>query len=389
MSATDEWTEALRRYALQLTITARLSNATADRYMRHLGWLAAAAPCGPWAVQPQWLGDWVSAQEWSKSTHRNVLVAIRGFYVWGIRSEQIEISPLLGMPGSVLRGISGPARMQPSSLWHEPLEAYLRRLQAANRAVSTQKMYRDRLMAFSYLFRDPWRVTEQNIIDYLARDDWSAENKHAARTTLRGFYRWAHRAGFIDRDPAEHIPAVHRVRALPRPAPTDVLLDALHKCDDRTRLAIQLGLYAGLRRAEIAAVRVADIQGDQLLVRGKGGKHRIVPIHPELQASLRAELSRRDEAKVTTPWLFPSASPQRAGNHVTPQHMATLISEALGDGWSTHMLRHRFASQAYAAQRDLRAVQELLGHSRPETTAIYAAVPDGARAAAVAGIRLV
>ena len=50
--------------------------------------------------------------------------------------------------------------------------------------------------------------------------------------------------------------------------------------------------------------------------------------------------------------------------------------------------RHRFATQAYRTGRDLRAVQELLGHAKPETTARYAAVPDGSLAAAVAGVGL-
>ncbi|HET6299160.1 MAG TPA: site-specific integrase, partial [Kribbella sp.] len=57
----------------------------------------------------------------------------------------------------------------------------------------------------------------------------------------------------------------------------------------------------------------------------------------------------------------------------------------LGD-WTGHSLRHRFASAAYAVDRDLRAVQELLGHSKPETTARYVATPDGALRAAVAGV---
>ena len=51
-----------------------------------------------------------------------------------------------------------------------------------------------------------------------------------------------------------------------------------------------------------------------------------------------------------------------------------------------HTLRHRFATTAYGVERDLRAVQELLGHSKPETTARYVAVPEGALRTAVAGV---
>ena len=84
-------------------------------------------------------------------------------------------------------------------------------------------------------------------------------------------------------------------------------------------------------------------------------------------------------------WLFPARDGER---HLQPKWIGVLIGRALGPGWTTHTVRHRFATQAYQTQRDLRAVQELLGHSKPETTARYAAVPDGALAAAVLGVDL-
>jgi integrase len=63
-----------------------------------------------------------------------------------------------------------------------------------------------------------------------------------------------------------------------------------------------------------------------------------------------------------------------------------LNSEHARPGTSGSTLRHRFAMRAYMSERDLRAVQELLGHAKPETTARYAAVPDGALLAAVMGV---
>ena len=79
-------------------------------------------------------------------------------------------------------------------------------------------------------------------------------------------------------------------------------------------------------------------------------------------------------------WVFPSPH----GGHLGADRVGKILARALGAGYSAHTLRHRFASRAYTAQRDLRAVQELLGHSKPETTARYVAVPDDALAAAVA-----
>ena len=60
-------------------------------------------------------------------------------------------------------------------------------------------------------------------------------------------------------------------------------------------------------------------------------------------------------------------------------HVGKIVSRLLPDGWTTHTLRHRFASAAYRADRDIRAVQDLLGHADVRTTQIYTAIPDHAR----------
>ena len=70
---------------------------------------------------------------------------------------------------------------------------------------------------------------------------------------------------------------------------------------------------------------------------------------------------------------------------IHPDQIGKALSRMLGPGWTAHTLRHRFASRAYAVDRDLRSVQELLGHSKPETTMRYTAIPDGALRAAVMG----
>lgn len=154
------------------------------------------------------------------------------------------------------------------------------------------------------------------------------------------------------------------------------------------------GAYAGLRCAEIAAVHPDDMVDGQMRVVGKGGKERRVPLHPRLVAAVDAELQRRraghsgtgfrygETAAVEGGYLFPGQS----GGHTTPNSVTRRLSRLLGAACSGHQLRHRFASQAYAVGRDLRAVQELLGHSKPETTARYTAIPDGALEEAVMGM---
>lgn len=158
---------------------------------------------------------------------------------------------------------------------------------------------------------------------------------------------------------------------------------------------VLLAAYAGLRRSEIAAVHPRDFVDGVLHVVGKGDRARIVPVHPLIDQAVRAELERRRDGRIGTGWrlgaarvdpagyLFPGQQP---GTHVSPWVVGDALSGLLGDVWTGHTLRHRFASRAYAASRDLRAVQELLGHSRPETTARYTAVPDDAMREAVMGL---
>jgi site-specific recombinase XerD len=80
-----------------------------------------------------------------------------------------------------------------------------------------------------------------------------------------------------------------------------------------------------------------------------------------------------------TGYLFPG----HLDGHLSPAWVGTLIDRTLEPGVTTHMLRHRFATVAYLAERDIRAVQTLLGHAKVETTIIYTAVPDGALSNAV------
>lgn len=159
--------------------------------------------------------------------------------------------------------------------------------------------------------------------------------------------------------------------------PEMIYRQALADADDRARLMIQLAAQCGLRRGEIARCRredvVPDLWGHSLRVDGKGGHVRSVPLPEELaQIILEHPPS----------WLFPS--PAAGGGPLTPHHVGKIVSRLLPDGWTCHTLRHRCATVAYASTRDLRAVQELLGHAKPETTARYTQVPVDAVRQAVA-----
>jgi integrase/recombinase XerD len=138
-------------------------------------------------------------------------------------------------------------------------------------------------------------------------------------------------------------------------------------------------VYAtGLRVSELVALPASAARREQhiLVVRGKGGKERLVPLNKEAKRAmaeyldLRAEAGRDSQSK----WLFPSFGEQ---GHLTRQHFAREL-KAIGQACgiqparlSPHVLRHAFASHLLHNGADLRVVQTLLGHADISTTQIY------------------
>ena len=250
------------------------------------------------------------------------------------------------------------------------IDAWARWLRAAGRPESTigLRTYHVRRV-MTEIVTDPWSLTTEQLVDYLSAQGWAAETRRAYRASLRSFYAWAQATGRRVDSPAHLLPTVKVPRRVPRPTPELFYQQAVMAGDQRQRLMIHLAAVCGLRRGEIAQVSREDVQpdmvGHSLRVLGKGGHERMVPL-PRL---LAVEL-----LEAPAGWLFPSP----AGGHLTPHHVGKLVSRCLPEGWTTHTLRHRCATVAYRHARDLRAVQELLGHAKPETTALYTQVPKDA-----------
>lgn len=223
----------------------------------------------------------------------------------------------------------------------------------------------------------PWALSTEQLVEWLAAQDWAAETRRAYRASLRVFYAWARASGRRADSPADLIPPIKLPRRRPRPAPESYFTDALQAASQREWFMLNLAGVCGLRRGEIARVRrdhvMEDLVGWTLRVVGKGGHERLVPLPDDLARAILRQ---------PPGWLFPS--PKRSGP-LTAAHVGVLVSALLPEGWTCHTLRHRCATRAYADRRDLRAVQELLGHAKPETTALYTEVPlDAVRSAVMA-----
>lgn len=257
----------------------------------------------------------------------------------------------------------------------QALEHYARHLRAAGRSEGTIKLRVWQLQDFAGCCPvQLLRAKPDHVLNFMAGRNWAPETRKSMAAALRGFYGWATDSGLVERDPTERLPKVRAPKGEPKPIPERVLVDALGAADAETWQMLALGAYAGLRRAEIARVHSEHVTDQGLRITGKGGHTRVVPIHPMVREALAG----------CDGWRFPSTV--RNGHPVNADYIHQRVSRVLPHPWTTHTLRHRFASRAYATTRDLRAVQTLLGHSTPETTARYVLVPDDSLTAAVAGL---
>ncbi len=164
-----------------------------------------------------------------------------------------------------------------------------------------------------------------------------------------------------------------RGRRLPKYLSEEEVTALLQAATPVARAALETLYATGLRVSELLSLRVAHLAPDQpvVMVRGKGGRERIVPLSDPAKAAAREMLAAR---KKPSPWLFPGRDPKRA---MTRQGFALLLKQvALRAGIdparvSPHVLRHAFASHMLAHGADLRSLQLLLGHADIATTEIY------------------
>jgi len=270
----------------------------------------------------------------------------------------------------------GPPRStRPPESWSRDVGDYLLTLAAAGQREATIRHRHSILcMTARGLGCAPAEVTAEKLLDWLGHQQHlSPEARHSYRSTIRGFLSWAYQYGRIPVYLGDALPRVRVPKAPPRPANDDAWQTALAKADRRTELMLRLAGEAGLRRAEIAQVHSSHLDGAsrQLLVFGKGGKQRVVPISDHL-AFLIGECGEG--------WLFSNG----VGGHLSADRVGRLIADVLPGDLAAHTLRHRYATRAYRGSHNLRAVQKLLGHASVLSTEIYTMVADDEVRAAAA-----
>ncbi|MFD0206736.1 MULTISPECIES: site-specific tyrosine recombinase XerD [Saccharothrix] len=231
-------------------------------------------------------------------------------------------------------------------------------------------------------------VTEALVGDFLAtlRESGLAASS-AARTlvAVRGLHKFAHLEGLTAHDPARAVHPPSTPRRLPKALPVDDVLKLLESSPAdspahlRDRALLELLYSTGARISEVVGLDVDDVDAAErtVLLDGKGGKQRVVPVgRPALEA-LDAYLvrARPSLAKRGTPALFLNARGGRLSRQ-TAWHVLKTAAERAGiqAEVSPHTLRHSFATHLLEGGADVRVVQELLGHASVTTTQVYTLV---------------
>lgn len=391
-SSSDQWAAAVSEWR-STQLAAGVSTVVVTQRYTHVTHLAdhmRVRQVGPWLVTASALVAYLDGRSWSAQTRRNSVKAIRAFYRWAVAGGLVVGDPSASVPVNLSAATetainrrrvvypepsrTGPAPLSVPAVWSDLIDGWQTHARAAGLTPRTIAL---RVAHMRRLGRDlhpatPAEVTTGDLEEWLAHQATSAvEYRRALRSSIRVLFSWAAEAGRLPADPARRLRVVKAATPLPRPASSQDYRDALARADSRQTVALMLAAEMGLRRAEVAAVHARDIcntdDGPVLIVHGKGGRRRVVPMTERIRravTNLLAEVSAGDG------YLFPGA----VDGHLSPAYVGKLVSAVLPAGVTMHQLRHRFATVTYHATRDTLGVQQLLGHASPATTQRYVAL---------------
>jgi integrase/recombinase XerD len=211
-------------------------------------------------------------------------------------------------------------------------------------------------------------------------------------SVVRQFHMFLMSEGLAQGNPSQIVEGPKQARALPKVLDPSHIATLLQTAEQQSTSAqtpsaqfkalrlqtlVELLAATGLRVSELMQLKLAAVKSDRgfLHVKGKGGRERLVPVSERAQAVLAKYLSALKESLPEgSEWLFPSRG---ASGTLTRQHFALELKQLASLSGldhrklSPHVMRHGFASNLLAKGADLRAVQQMLGHSDISTTQIY------------------
>lgn len=267
------------------------------------------------------------------------------------------------------------------------LDGYLKMLGQQGKSAHTLSAYGRDLTELVRLLTEGSSETAQDLTrrDFVAALKRLSQQGLSERTLARKLSAWRQycgwlvQSGMMDNDPTFNLKAPRLPERLPKALSQEELNHMLDSTPADDSLAVrdhalfELMYGSGLRLSEIHGLDLGDVLLDEgwVSVTGKGRKERQVPLSGKSVEALRVYLSERVAADSETA-LFTGKNGTRLGQRQIQKRIQTwAVQQGSGQHISPHMMRHSYASHLLQSSRDIRAVQELLGHSNLSTTQIY------------------
>ena len=229
---------------------------------------------------------------------------------------------------------------------------------------------------------DPEEI--RRFLMYLNEQAYSKSTTARKLATLRSFYKFCLRRGYVTNNPLASIRTPKQEKRLPKFLEIDQILRLLQAPDDTTLLGsrdrsmLEVMFSTGVRVSELVGLKIADVDfvGESIRIRGKGRQERISPISPSALKSMRHYLEIRNSdpraSQFNPEILFINKHGKKLSTRSVRRKLDKyLIQAGLDPTVSPHTLRHSFATHMLNNGADLRSVQELLGHRSISTTQIY------------------
>ena len=227
-------------------------------------------------------------------------------------------------------------------------------------------------------------LKQTDIRSYMAsrhRQGLSSTSLQRELSAIRSFFNFLLKNQLTDNNPGQYIKAPKKTRKLPKTLDVDQIKSLLEAGTNSTIEIRDLAMFelfysSGIRLSELAQLNLTDIDltDKSLMVRsGKGGKSRMLPIGSKAVAAINTWLEHRIKSVTSTETaLFISTRGTRLGQRSIELRLKQWCKKkGIAENIHPHMLRHSFATHLLESSQDLRAVQELLGHSNISTTQIY------------------
>jgi len=221
------------------------------------------------------------------------------------------------------------------------------------------------------------RVDVRDFLGALMRYGYTSKSAARKLSSVKSFFRYLVNSERVNQNPAVDIKGPRSERMLPPLLTVEQIVQALEPIDDsvtalRDAAILETTYGSGLRASELVGLNRTDIDfnNETLRVRGKGGKERILPLGRREREAIERYLSRRGFTEEPAVFL------NRQGKRLTTRSVQNIVRRTLSrvagiSATNPHAVRHAFATHLLERGADLRAVQELLGHSSLASTQIY------------------